>query len=325
MREIKKDIEQLEEASHQLSKRSPTGARLALLLLDNLAELFMYKKVRLIFAHDNQFEPSLPPKYPIGKREKILEHFNEKVNFLVSETQDIEQDEGEFIKIGHQIRNEAYHNGVLREAIILNVTMIYFEIVCRLLSRLWVGSFSYSHPEEVTTFLQRYGIQSFLIDIQVLTEICNRLLEGKTCPVNEFCETLSEDLLRRIDETVEGLEYLSSNTNPPSTPDDCLKRLQFIPMFRSKYKFANTDEGFRKFIKTWDELLSKYKPPVTMGRVERWKQRASELKSEIKPGSAMRKFAGLDRELLPLERMVGDAIFQFDEEVDAEIHHRKGG
>jgi hypothetical protein len=99
MQEIKKDIEQLEEASHQLSKRTPTGARLALLLLDNLAELFMYKKVRLIFVHDSQFEPSLTPKYPIGKREKILEHFNEKVNFLVSETKDIEQDEGEVIKI----------------------------------------------------------------------------------------------------------------------------------------------------------------------------------------------------------------------------------
>jgi hypothetical protein len=91
MREIKKDIEQLEEASHQLGKRTPTGARLALLLLDNLTELFMYKKVRLIFAQDSQFEPSLPPKHPISKREKILEHFNEKVNFLVSETHDIEQ------------------------------------------------------------------------------------------------------------------------------------------------------------------------------------------------------------------------------------------
>jgi hypothetical protein len=203
--------------------------------------------------------------------------------------------------------------------------MIYFEIVCKLLPRLWVGSFSYSHLEEVTTFLQRYGIQSFMIDDQVLTEICHRFLEGKTCPVNELCETLSEDLLRRIDETVEGLEDLSSNANPPSTPDECLKKLQFTPMFMSKYKFANTDEGFREFVKTWDEVLNKYKPPVTMGRIEHWKQRASELKSEVKAGSAMRKFASLDRELLPIERMVGDAIFQFDEEVNAEIHHRRGG
>ena len=71
--------------------------------------------------------------------------------------------------------------------------------------------------------------------------------------------------------------------------------------------------------------MKKYKPPVTMGRIERWKERAFELKSEIKPGSTMRKFASLDRELLPIETMVGDAIFQYDEEVNAEIHHRKGG
>lgn len=71
--------------------------------------------------------------------------------------------------------------------------------------------------------------------------------------------------------------------------------------------------------------MLKYKPPVTMDRIERWKQRAFDFKSEIKPGSAMRKFADLDRELLPIERIVGDAIFQFEEMVDAEIHHRKGG
>ena len=39
MREIKKYIEQLEEATRLLTKKTPTGARLALLLIDNLAEL----------------------------------------------------------------------------------------------------------------------------------------------------------------------------------------------------------------------------------------------------------------------------------------------
>src|SRR5574341_2241697 len=45
MNELKRDIEQLHEAGQQLRKGTATGARLALFLMDNLAELLMYRTV----------------------------------------------------------------------------------------------------------------------------------------------------------------------------------------------------------------------------------------------------------------------------------------
>jgi len=50
MREIKRNIEQLEEAIQQLDKQTPTGARLAVLLLDNQAELLMYNKAQAVLC-----------------------------------------------------------------------------------------------------------------------------------------------------------------------------------------------------------------------------------------------------------------------------------
>jgi len=85
MKNIKKDIEQLEIAGELLDKNSPSGARLSLFLLDNLAELTMYNFVRKEFSRNNQFAPVIPPKYSSKKKRNILKHFNDKVNFLVSD------------------------------------------------------------------------------------------------------------------------------------------------------------------------------------------------------------------------------------------------
>ena len=82
MKNIKKDIEQLEIAAELLDKNSPTGARLSLFLLDNLAELLMYNSVRMEFAWDDQFASVRPPKCSANKRRKIMDYFNDKVNFL---------------------------------------------------------------------------------------------------------------------------------------------------------------------------------------------------------------------------------------------------
>jgi hypothetical protein len=79
MKELKRDIEQLDEAGRQLNKFTPTGARLALFLMDNLVELMMYRTASVRLRMDKEWHR--PPKYSAEKREKVREYFNEKVNF----------------------------------------------------------------------------------------------------------------------------------------------------------------------------------------------------------------------------------------------------
>ena len=321
MREIKKDIEQLEEVAHQLDKQTPTGARLALLLLDNLIELLAFKKVKKIFAFDEMYKlPGKLPKYSPEKRKKVKDHFKEKINFLVSETKDISHDEGDFLKVGHELRNEAYHNGVLRDSIILSVTSVHYEIVCRLLPRLWIMSYSYSREDEVSAFLNKYGIQGSMIDTKSLEKICINLLGDRNSTTDNLREDISDDLINRIDELVETLESYQPDVRPDLTPDELLKEMQFSQTFPGDLKFPETHEGFLEFHRTRDEYRSKFKPKVILATIVRWKRQAAKIRSEDRPGAVMRKFSEIDRHLLKIEDIIYEAVAEFDIYIDSQIH-----
>jgi len=272
MKELKKDIEQLEQVAQQLEKGTSTGARIALLL-------------------------------------------------LIAETKDINEDEGETIKSGHYLRNEAYHDGVLRESIIRQITMTYFEVACKLLPCLWIRAYSYSSEAEVKSFLREFGIQEGMISTENLSIICDQLVQGKTCPIEKLSSALSEYLVERLDNTVDHLNYLASNSMRKETPDDILKRIQFVQVLEA-LDFPKTDEGFQQYIEAQNALWPKYKPSITLRRFARWKERASLLTKEKLPGSALKKFLNMDKELLPIERNIEDAVFKFEEMIDAMIHDR---
>lgn len=326
MREIKRNIEQLEEAIQQLDKQTSTGARLALLLLDNQAELLMYDKVQQIFERDSQLKFLVRPKYPAPKRQKINKYFDKKANFLASEAQQISQDESYVLKIGHKLRNEAYHKGVMRDSIILCVAMAYFEVVCKILPRLWVGQYAFSNLDEPSMFLQRFGIQGSVINRETLEEICEYLLRDKSCPVPKLCEALSEDLLNRTRGMLKGLEYLTSNARPRATSEQILKEIQFSHTLEDKdYVLPSTEEELREFLrdrlekeqeflKVRDEHLLRYKPPVTISKIEQWSQRARGLKSETQAGSALKKFYDLDADMLEIDEIINEAIAQTERE-----------
>ena len=321
MEELKRDIEQLDEAGRQLSKSTPTGARLALFLMDNLAELMMYRTVSLWLRMDKEWHR--PPKYSSEKRRKVIEYFNEKVNFLTNETQKLSQPEGNILKLGHRLRNEAYHKGIIRESIIIPVASIYFEVVCSLHPRMWVGH--YTHPpnqNEIPSFFGKYGLEvnHSLIDSILLAKLSDKFLEGKRCPVPKLSEALSMDLERRIEGTLRDLEYVAEN---PRTAEDVLKHIQFYDHFWSGHSFPQTEEGTRRFFETWEREYAQYSPPVTIAKIRRWKERAMAIKSETNLGLIIQKFDQLDREFLPVEEKVIEAAVAYDMDIDREVTRMK--
>ena len=83
--EIKRRIGQLSTAADLLDFATPSHARLALFLVDNVAELLVDKRMRFLFWLDDLRQPSDEPldyAYPIAGRLGIGE-FKDKVNLLV--------------------------------------------------------------------------------------------------------------------------------------------------------------------------------------------------------------------------------------------------
>ena len=264
------------------------------------------------FRDDRRKDPRLENNIPV----KICQEGGD----FVTETQNISQDEGDCLKVAHMLRNEAYHTGIIRKSIIIYVAAVYFEIACKLLPRLWFGGYMYTDQDDVAIFLKRYNIDGGMINETVLAKICSCLLEGKTCEIFKLNKALSKDLLRRIEETLDGLEYLAEGGYPRTTAKQVLKQMQFSEMLATNYKFAKTEEGFQNFLKIHKKLFPKYKPPITMKVINIWKQRAKTLELETMPGLVLRKFADIDEKLLPIEQKVDEGVFQFDEMINAQIH-----
>ena len=323
MRELRKKLEMLEEACKQLDKCTSTGARLALILLDNLAEIMMYEKVRYLFAHDSQFEGVIPRKYSDQLRKKVLWGFSEKVDLLVRDMDTVSEDQGKVLKGGHILRNEAYHRGQVQERIIREVARTYLRVVCHMLPTLWSRMLILVPSEDMGGYLKQFGVDASMIDWDVLKSVCTYLLDERGCGVEELTNSLSSDLTRRIEEeVVYGCEYLAEGGYGRVPADEVLKNLQFNPQFHEKHEFAQTDEGFREFVETRKREFAEYIPPITLATLDEWKSRAEAISSMAFPGAALDEYSDIDRMLSDIQETVGQAVYAFDEWVNMQVHDR---
>jgi len=322
MREIKKYIEELEEAAHLLTKKTSTGARLSLLLIDNLAELFMYNNIKEIFARDDYIRAVIKPKYSIKKRERVEKYFKDKCVFLVNYAKIINEDEKNIVVIGHCFRNEAYHNGIIRDNIILCITQTYFKTLCKILPHLWKGSYSFSNIDETEKFLIKYDIKTSIIDKEALIQICNKLMEGNECSTSDFCKILSRDLLKRIEDLMNDLNDLSVDVYKGKNKDEILKELQFSKESIIECNTSKSKESMKEFFSKREKLLTEYKPGITFQTVEQWKKQAIQIESEKSSGRAIRKFYNIDKKLITISNIVEEVFLYLDKLVDEEINHR---
>jgi hypothetical protein len=313
MKDIAKDLEQLEVAGALIDKNTPTSSRLALFLIDNLAELFMYRKALNEFAHDSNWT-YVPSRYPLKKKKEVKEHFKPKVNFFLQDLKLMSETDSIIIKIGHYIRNEAYHNGILREQIIVTFTRLYFETICKLLPVFWLGYY-HSRAAETKNFLLQYGINSDAIDESILIKICQYIVHGRNISSQELAQNISEDLVVRINDVLEKIDYLSSGPGAMS-PDEGLKWLQFREKGGMEFGQTKSQEEFRLF---WEEVQTKlkaFKPKFSLHTLKKWNTKANAINAEKDKGRILQKFWEIDNQLIEIEIMVQEEIFRYEEEID---------
>jgi hypothetical protein len=317
MRNIVKDIEQLEVAGDLIDKDTPTTSRLALFLIDNFAELIMYRIALYEFAHDDQWKTMRQSKYTSKKRKKIKDYFDHKLNLISNDLKLIEQSEATVFRVGHKLRNEAYHKGILREKIITPVTRTYFQTICSIFQKLWVGPsvlHTYSAANELKDFLEKYGIESDILTHHALGQICQKILNGRDITVVELANTISDDLATRIQDTFAIIHELSSCPAAMS-PDEGLKWLQFREEGGMEFGQTKNDEEFRLF---WEEVrrkLASFKPKVTSNTLNNWIKKANTIETEKDKGNILQKYWTIDEQFINIESMVREELFRYEEEI----------
>jgi len=127
--------------------------RMALILLDNAAEILMYRKILSEF-HYNEFyenlrgqaksamppdifdkfitDHSVPEVIAEKNKKKILKYFDEKITFLSDAIGLIPSPSGAVLSSLHRYRNETYHRDIIRNEILRPIAILYFELgACR--------------------------------------------------------------------------------------------------------------------------------------------------------------------------------------------------
>lgn len=323
MREIRKWLEMLDEAAKQLDKYTGTGARLALMLLDNVAEIAMHEKLRILFARDSRLSSRLKPgKFPPPIRKKAMQDFKEKVRLLVAQSDTVTEDQGRTMRVGHVLRNEAYHRGIVREPIIQEVARTYLEAICAAIPRLWTGTLLMSPSEDLKGFVKQFGVDASMIDESILRLVCARFAEGRCCDVNDLAGALSADLVRRLGQVIDEIEYLGDGGHERVPAEEVLKNLQFSPQFHDTHTFANTDEGFRQFVETRAREYAQYSPPITIKSFAGWRKQTEAIAPMKAPGQALDQYVNIDKAFSDIEEAVGQAVYEFDEWVNMQVHDR---
>lgn len=325
---LERIVVQLVEAGRLMDAGDDSHQRLALLLLDNLAEILMHYECEwhlMLAEHSRRalksFEDRLLDDEGRHLRDEIAQSsvsksqarrirwaFGEKVEFLIGR-QVLDSDHGRVLTKLHQYRNDAYHRDQFRSETLDTAVGIYYYLCCQLMITLRPHMMRLGRtPKSLEPFV---GADAHIgLDSREL--IAEKLLTQRHLGDASVARLLREHALDRLSGMRETLHtwagpQLSGNE---LSPEDLLHLCQ-VP-----------DDA----VKTMEDLLKIDEVPVPhdFASIERWEERASAIDDETPLIDAMVAFADLEDEFEPLERRIDEMTSEMDRAIQLEIDLRRG-
>jgi len=247
---------QLSEAKRFAAHGDPSYSRLALLLLDNAAELSLLRTAKSallltdIYAEmDNRLDEaelgqegeSLHASVrlrPVSarQRKKIERAFDALVDHVVDSGQmELAPEVAECLKILHGFRNAAYHREAVRADIIDSAVLVYFFLCCELLQNERHLTHQLGTPGPVLTALlgdldPTESHSGFAYDSAELRELIAARLRQDLCLDHAaVADALSRHLVARLPVLDDRLDAVAQFFERPLRPSTVLRIVQFGP------------------------------------------------------------------------------------------------
>ncbi len=334
MENVRLIYEQIEEAKRQLTAGSLLRLRLALILLDNAAELMMYRELEHEFAWCDQsmpkWEPArtewlehgFGPKYTPEERRDAGKEFDPKARILALPLRRITADERDVLYVCHKFRCEAFHRGHLRREILLPVCKLLYLTVAALTVKLWPRSYllpsTNPHPDDAG-FLARFGIANALslTTDEGREQLRRVLMEDIVLDAGELCHVLSADLTERLENTIGNLAYLGE-TDDDTEIDHNLQYTQFWREQGAELaKRGLREPDLTKAFETWKGAG---KARYTLAKIRFWLRRAENISRRKNPARALVEYWAIEKRFATFEKDVAEAVVDYEDRIDAEIH-----
>ncbi len=334
MRQITVIVEQINHCKNLIRDNDTSNLRMALILLDNAAEILMYRKVRDEFCVNETYKKivehaksTLPPSISsnfladntipeiLKEKEKrnILRYFDEKVSFLCKTCSLIPAPVAAVLSSLHRYRNETYHRDIIRNEILHPIAILYFEIVCELMTYLEHSGKCYSSVDDWSPFFKKYSLGNGKDRYRILSEedieaILNTFRVELSLDLNELKGTLQAYISNRLDRTMDKLRFISETLG--GAISTTIKLVQFTSLPES------TNCSNRELLLRSKEFNA-YNPPIKEEHFTKWKTQLELFSNISEKLDLFIIFKQLEDQFEPFEHKVHEVA----DELDMAIQH----
>jgi hypothetical protein len=340
MEQLERTVVQLWEAKRLAAWGDIAHGRLALLLLDNAAEMSLMRTAQasLIYAEmhndmayllrdvepDDETGQDLKKKFEAGtiskRRKKQIERSIDALVDYVFEKEDFDLpvEFAECLKILHRYRNAAYHRDTVRADVLGPAVQVLFFLCCHLLkSERQVFHEINVAPDGILDVFGDNPPESSWpgnsFDTTTLARrVADRLLEELELDHRGIAEALSDHLKARLAAPVRDLDEIGESIPPGITRWATLRLVQQAPRERDDFD-ANMPEDF------WTRPL-----PVTEEVLETWALKVEGLREISIAHDALRSFAEIEEPLEIIEEPVGRFMEDLDRIQQQRIDEMRG-
>lgn len=322
---------QMDEARRYLEGGRLEQVRLALLLLDNAAELQIERRVSDELASENLRERirtqtrmlRIPKGYsehldelaewqPLTAREKdrLSQSFPAKLDYLSERHQLLDPSIAAVLSYLHRYRNEAYHEGRVRRETIRTAAVILFEINCILLLNVFRVSM-FGSNEDYSWIEERFRVDrpgSLLGGGESLQRIVDELRALVVPDPSAVTETLVRHLESRFEDVWDAVDFIVSST-PAESREEALKVAQLDP---------NVDG------RAIEALLADFDPQWSERTVRDLESRIGEVRAATDRLDAFSSFSQLETELEKIEEPLYTTAMEIDHAIQLQMDQMRG-
>jgi hypothetical protein len=343
MDELERAVVQLWEAKRLAARGDVAHGRLALLLLDNAAEMSLMRAAKSSMAWAEMYNNmayvmrSVEPGDEKGqklkeeieartlskdRRWRIERYFELLVDYVFSNEKNLLPPEfAECLKILHRYRNAAHHRDTVREDVLGPAVQILFFLCCHLLKNEQNMHWFHEYNSAPSTVLEVFGdtppeptfpeAGAFHTG-SLAGQIADRLLVDLALDHGGIANALSDHLLARLAAVDRHLTTIGESTPPGVNRSATLRLVQLAPREREDFD-AEPPEDF------WTRPL-----PVTQEVLEAWAVQAQDMRDIPIAHHALRAFSEIEKPLEELEDPVGRFIEDIDRAEQQRLDEMRG-
>lgn len=344
---FRQTLEQLEVCAELINSNSPTRAKIAIILSDNVAEIIMHRLWKGKFEWDDDIKWIVPQKYPLPKKRQIDRYYGSKIEELHQESS-VSENIAKTLLICHKYRNAAYHRDQHNPSVDKIISVAIFHAVCDLFKEKTSGirTSMAGGFNEPLNWLQKYGLKSTFINF---ADASSKIADSLKCRVYikmaEATQTFKTDIKNRISAILDliknELPWKSSDElDPilkiyefkecyPGLEDDLSKEYRAL---RYRIAAGKGDEVSReqyitleeKYKREYQTKIVAFKQSTSYSTLMEVKRTAKPIDSADNLYTLLSIYYSCDEPLTKFERYLNSAALEWDRVVQMEIDLRRG-